>query len=216
MRRYNLDAPNRLETPCNLQNLDQWIADVVKIIPDKALRAVIHHVCGNLDSFVKWPQKATLLWLGCDRVRESYGKQKYFAYPDKIQRSARVRGVRLDRRANGPAVASFVFAGGERPGRYGSHNSWSIHHLYSGKFPYCGMEETTHAKEDGNHFTQSAGLVAVHPVSDALCDEFPCITWFLRAKSFQKFGYDPDGVFSGVKHDKFGFVRPYSTNVFYR
>ena len=33
-------------------------------------------------------------------------------------------------------------------------------------------------------------------MADALCDEFPFFSWFLRALSFKRFGYDPDGVFS--------------------
>jgi len=48
-------------------------------------------------------------------------------------------------------------------------------------------------------------LIATHPVADALCDEFPFFAWLLRAESFRRFGYDPDGVFSS-QQDEFGFV----------
>jgi len=51
---------------------------------------------------------------------------------------------------------------------------------------------------------QSAGVVAVHPVADALVDEFPLFTWLLWARAYQKFGYDPDGAFS-QKRDEYGF-----------
>jgi hypothetical protein len=55
---------------------------------------------------------------------------------------------------------------------------------------------TQHTRlKECKHFTQSAGLVAVHPIADALCDEYPFFSWLLRAISFQEFGYDPDGVF---------------------
>jgi hypothetical protein len=52
-------------------------------------------------------------------------------------------------------------------------------------------------------------LVAVHPVADALCDEYPAFTWFLRARAFQLFGYDPDRVF-GAGHDTLGFANGYT------
>jgi len=54
------------------------------------------------------------------------------------------------------------------------------------------------------HFSQSAGLIAVHPIADGLADEFPFFAWLLRAESFNRFGYDPDGVFSKGQ-DEFGF-----------
>jgi hypothetical protein len=100
------------------------------------------------------------------------------------------------REATGPAIAAFLYAGGERPCRVGSRNCWSIHHLYSGKFPYVGRTETLHAVKHGDHFTNSAGLIAAHPVLDAMCDEYPCIAWYLRARAFERFGYDPDQVFT--------------------
>src|ERR1041384_5357009 len=99
----------------------------------------------------------------------------------------------------------FYSRGGDRPKRFRSSNAWSIHHLYSGKFPYYGRESTTHAAKDGNHFTQSAGLVAVHPVADALSDEFPFFAWLLRAKAYIQFGYDPDRAFSS-QVDDLGFA----------
>jgi len=54
------------------------------------------------------------------------------------------------------------------------------------------------------HFSQSAGLIAVHPIADGLADEFPCFAWLLRAESSIRFGYDPDGVFSEAPNE-FGF-----------
>lgn len=54
------------------------------------------------------------------------------------------------------------------------------------------------------HFTQSAGLIAVHPVADALVDEFPFFAWLLRAKSYIRFGYDPDAAFT-LRVNDFGF-----------
>ena len=58
--------------------------------------------------------------------------------------------------------------------------------------------------KDGNHFTQSAGLVAVHPIAEALADEYSYFAWLLRCESFKRFDYDPDLVFC-KKIDEFGF-----------
>jgi hypothetical protein len=49
---------------------------------------------------------------------------------------------------------------------------------------------------EARYFTQSAGLVAIHPVADALADEFAVFAWRLRAEAFLRFGYDPEGAFS--------------------
>jgi len=167
---------------------------------------MLEHIVGELVAFVRWPLRARLPFPGYSRVPESGAKQKYFPrYSEEIVREAKALGFSPDRRPNGPAIAAFLLAGGQRPQRFGSSNQWSIHHLYSGKFPYLDRAETTHAAKRGEHFTQSAGLVAIHPVADAAADEYPCFSWLLRALAFQKFGYDPDKVFSS-SHDEYGFV----------
>jgi len=89
-----------------------------------------------------------------------------------------------------------MFAGGVRPERFGSTNATTMHHVYSGKFPYIGKVKTLHAVKFHKHFTQSAGVVASHPVADALGDEYPFFAWLLRYEAFKRFGYDPDRVFS--------------------
>jgi hypothetical protein len=62
-----------------------------------------------------------------------------------------------------------------------------------------------HAAKDCNHFTQSAGLIAAHPIADALSDEVPFFTWLLRAKAYLQFGYDPDRAFCSDV-DSLGFA----------
>lgn len=202
---YNLTSPNGIRKPCELSDLKGWLARELAQVPNPAEQAILSTVAAELDAFVRWPAEAILLWPGCNRVRPPGKRQKYFSYPIHIRDMARARGIALDTRPNGPAIAAFVLARGNRPERFGSSNAWSVHHLYSGKFPYVGRQTTTHAAKESRHFTQSAGLVAAHPVADALVDEFPFFTWLLRADAYLRFGYDPDAVFSAAIDD-YGFA----------
>lgn len=201
---YNLASRNVLLQPCDLADLRGWYAEQTLQVENKSIRKILLGVEQNLKEFVRWPRTALLLWKGCDRVPPPGKKQRYHRYTESIRRLAKSASVNLDRRANGPAIAAFDFAGGERPDRFGSSNKWSIHHVYSGKFPYPGRTATLHATKKGLHFTQSAGLIAVHPIADAMADEFPFFAWLLRAESYNRFGYDPDGVFSKAQ-DQLGF-----------
>jgi len=154
-----------------------------------------------LRDFVQWPVRAVLLWKGCDRVPPAGEKQRYHRYPEPICKLAKAQDIQLDTRPNGPARAAFLFAGGVRPERFGSTNASTMHHIYSGKFPYIDRTTTTHAVKRSQHFTQSAGVVATHPVADALSDEYPSFAWLLRFEAFRQFGYDPDAVFSSSQDD---------------
>ena len=190
--------------PCQLDDLSGWVEADVASIPEQAHRCVILEVNANLDSFVKWPERAELLWSSCDRIPNPDRKRKYHRYPEMLKALFRERGIKLDGRGNGPAVAAYLVAGGERPKRNGN-KGWSVHHIYDRNFPYPGATESMWAVRDPRHFTQSAGLVAIHPVADALADEFAIFAWRLRAESFLRFGYDPDGVFKGAP-DEYGFA----------
>ncbi|MDP9268247.1 MAG: hypothetical protein M3P27_07975 [Acidobacteriota bacterium] len=211
---YNVASRNALVHPVPAKNLKRWFARELRYVKPVAARKLLRHVFTHLDEFVSWPEQAVLLWQGCDR-RKPPGKQRYHAFPDPIRAFAKEHHVRLDSRANGPAKAAFAYAGGPRPDRYGSTQGWTVHHLYSGKFPYVGKDATMHAVKHCDHFTQSAGLVAVHPIANAMCDEFPCFSWLLRAEAFRRFGYDPDSVFS-KRQDKLGFATTRPCVVFYR
>ena len=212
MAKFNLDSRTGIRSKCSPENLADWLTTEVAAISPAPIRAVVQTVCQHLDDFVQFPQRAVLLWEGCDRIAPEGKRQKYHSYPESIRQLAKPTRVQLDSRPNGPAIAAYLIADGKRPIRTGSANSWSIHHLYSGKFPYFDTAETLHAQKHQWHFTQSAGLVAAHPIADAICDEFPCFTWFLRAEAFRRFGYDPDGVF-GRDHDKYGFIQGKTTVV---
>ena len=213
---FNLGSPNQIQACCAHGDLRQWFDNESAAINDKAIRQVVSLLADNLDAFVRFPKRAVLLWQGCDRIAPEGKRQKYHKYPALIKAEAKKIQVPLDTRPNGPAIASFVFARGERPVRFGSTNAWSIHHIYSGKFPYLGRTDSLHGQKSGMHFTQSAGLIAVHPLADALSDEFPAFSWLLRAYAFQKFGYDPDSVFTGSQIDCFGFAEGKSTQVLFK
>lgn len=204
--RSNLSSPRGIASKCHLSKLDKWLKDELNALTNKFEKQLIEIVVKNLADFVNFPKRAILMWEGCNRVAEK-GKIKYHKFPKELVTELKEAGVKtLDGRPNGPAIAAFLFGGGIRPTRYGSKNSWHIHHLYSGKFPYIDVNDTLHAVKDGLHFTQSAGLVATHPIVDQMCDEYPFFSWYLRAIAFKKFGYDPDRVFSDKRHDKYGFV----------
>ena len=213
---FNLDSPNQIRSGCSLAELKPWFENEAQAVEDVSVRQVICHLANDLNAFVRFPERAVLLWHGCNRVRPGGEKQKIHKYPTFIKDAARRLAINLDTRPNGPAITSFLFSGGERPKRFGSNNAWSIHHLYSGKFPHVGKVDSLHGQKDGNHFTQSAGLVAVHPLADALCDEFPAFSWLLRARAFQKFGYDPDSVFCNARIDEFGFAEGWPIKILYR
>lgn len=161
-------------------------------------KKTINEVWDHRLEFVKWPNKAILLWDGCVRIR-------YHKYPDEIKRKLKSKGIRIDSRSNGPAIMSFLFAGGRRPKRASNaRQEWHIHHIYDGKFPWENERETLHAVQNSRHFTQSAGLVAIHPIAEALADEYFYFAWLLRYESYLRFSYDPNGVFCR-KIDDYGF-----------
>lgn len=193
---YNLDSPTLLQTPPRIGDLDHWLEEEVRLELPEEEQSIVSLLIPKIMSMVRFPEVSLLLWPGCDRVRPEGTRQRVHTYPDELKVKLKAKGVPFDTRSNGPAIASFLYAGGERPARVGNKNAWSIHHLYSGKFPFCGRKDTLHAVKHGAHFTQSAGLVAAHPVLDAMCDEYPCITWYLRARAFERFGYDPDHAFT--------------------
>ncbi len=200
---YNLGSRNKIKAPLNRGDISGWLKNEISEL-EPHLQEIILKIFSDLNFLCNFPDKALLLWSECDRKPPSKGKQKYHSFPEAIKQEAKDKGIYLDSRPNGPAVAAFEFAKGERPERHGSNNKWHIHHLYSGKFPYKDKDSTLHASKECFHFTQAAGLVALHPLADALADESPAFAWLLRYRAYEKFGYDPDQAFS-EKVDEWGF-----------
>jgi len=161
-------------------------------------RRIISEVWEHKTEFIQWPAKAILLWPKCVRIPKGFHK-----YPEEINKELKSKGIKIDPRTNGPAIMSFLLAGGQRPIR-SNNQGWMIDHIYDGKFPWTTDGETMHAVKDGNHFTQSAGLVAIHPIAEALRDEYFYFSWLIRYESFLRFNYDPDMVFCN-KIDELGF-----------
>lgn len=211
---YNLESPNALLERIDPTNVERWYVRETLQVESEAVRHVLHHVAGHLEDFVQWPTRAILLWKGCNRVPPRGASQRYHRYPEPIRKLAKTKNIQLDTRPNGPARAAFAFAGGVRPERFGSTNASTMHHVYSGKFPYIDRTTTIHAVKLSNHFTESAGVIATHPVADALSDEYPFFAWLLRFESFSRFGYDPDGVFSSSQ-DAHGFAEGHTCEIIY-
>jgi hypothetical protein len=207
-----VSLPSQIVEPINLDALEQWTESEISHL-DKDLQPILRQVCKNLDYFIRWPSKAELLWKGAFRAKPNI----YFEYPDELKRQIEsMDTLRPNTLSNGPAIMSFLLAGGERPTRFAKNSAWHIHHIYFKEFPYKGRKETLHAVKEGNHFTQSAGLVAIHSIANTLCDEYPFFSWRLRAEAFQKFGYDPDHVFTPSQVDEYGFATGYSTIIRYK
>ena len=152
---------------------------------------IVAEVWNSKESFTRWPKCSRLLLPGVTRPRKGF-----HSYPLEITKELKARKITIDRRTNGPAIMSYLLAGGERPRRKDSGHEWTIHHIYDGKFPFQQGQETLHAVTKGNHFTESAGLVAIHPIAEALADEYFYFAWQLRWEAYKRFGYDPDSIFS--------------------
>jgi len=66
----------------------------------------------------------------------------------------------------------------------------------------CIDVDLTVVDPDGNllqvagEFTNSRGLVAVHPVADFVAANSRLLAWLLRWEAFRRFEYDPDNIFS--------------------
>ena len=165
-----------------------WITTLRDIIPVSYLR-IVDDVWSNQAEFVQWPARSLLFMPGIVRV-------KYHRYSTEQLAQIKAARIRPDTRSNGPAVMAYAIAGGRRPERATGRERWSIHHIYDGQHPAPGAAGCIRAVVDGDHFTESAGLVAIHPIADALADELAYFAWLLRYEAFCRFHFDPDGVFA--------------------
>ncbi len=148
--------------------------------------AAILSICAETEKFFAWPQVGSLLWPNCVRTAED-GQHEY---PAELKVLLNRLGLNPDTRTNGPAIVSYLAAGGKRPTCGGE--GWHIHHIYD------GIDGVPHAVRDPNLFTHSARLVAAHPVAHHLAHQSELLKWFLRREAFLRFGFDPMNVFVGA------------------
>jgi hypothetical protein len=166
----------------------KWLKRMRSEVPPDAL-TVVDHVWRRRHVFIRWPHRGDCWWSGCVRIR-------FHKYTTKQRKELAAAQIKADVRSNGPAVMAFLLSGGERPSRRSPGRQWSVHHIYDGKWPAPGRPVTAHAVKNKRLFTHSAGLVAVHPLADALADEVPYFAWLLRLEAYKRFQFDPDGVFA--------------------
>lgn len=202
------------------RNWQRWIeCQVSRDNPTSLpLQQMLFKLCVDLysaNTLVEFAARSMLIWPRCtlgenlDGLPEDakavsfYCAAAGFSEHDKqrLEHKLKERGITsLERYPIDPERFSFSFAGGY------NHPEWSFHHIYDGTSPLGKGKKTLNARHHGLHFTQTAGLVVIHPIVEALYDHFPCIRRTLRARSFKKFGYDPDRYFSNCEHDDRGFV----------
>ena len=204
-----------------ITNPHRWIAaqvahDAPPAIP---IRNMLYSLCLELYegiSLVSFAYRSLLIWPRCtpgenldglpddakDFALESLGATSLAEHERKrLHYELKERGIlSFERYPLYPERFAFDFAGGQQP------HGWRFQHLYDGRFPFEKRKKTLDARKHGFHFTQVAGMVTLHPVVQELYDHYPCISHTLRARSFARFGYDPDRFFSKADHDPFGFV----------
>ena len=151
---------------------------------------IVDRVWASRNAYLRWPKTGLLFMPGTART-------KYHKYSPEQLAMIKAAKLAADTRSNGPAIVVFLLAGGERPARANGREQWTIHHIYDGQYPAPGRS-CSRAVIAGHLFTEAAGLVAAHPIADALADEFAYFAWLLRAEAYERFALDPDGVFSAT------------------
>jgi hypothetical protein len=181
------------------------------------LQQMLYTLCTNLyseDTLASFARRGILIWPRCtpgsnlDGLPDDAKALSFYTagvglkeYEKKrLEDELKKRGIQsLENFPIGPEQFSFTFAGGQL------YAGWIFHHIYDGTSALGKGKKTLNARHHGLHFTQTAGMVAIHPIVEALYDYFPCIKRTLRARSFKEFGYDPDRYFSKCEHDDRGF-----------
>lgn len=172
-----------------LNDLSNWFTAEVNLLPDTAEKTILLLIAKHPDTWIKFPREAILLWPGSSRLPTGF-----HTYPTYLVKILNELKIPIDRKTNGPAVSAFQFAGGVRTFS-NDLTPWPIHHLYFGRFPYPGKDQTLHAVKDGAHFSHSGGLVCIEPFIHKLSHQYGCFAWYLRALAYLKFKYNPDRVF---------------------
>lgn len=184
-----LNIPGILDDHCNYRfyflSSEPWPLRMQELTASASATewSAILSILNDPERFFQWPQLGALLWLGCVRTQND-GEH---IFPAEVITHLERLGLKPDTRTNGPAINSYLAAGGKRP--IWGNESWHIHHIFD------GTEGSPHAVRDGNHFTHSAGLVAAHPVAHHLAHNSDLLKWLLWREAFLRFDFDPSGNF---------------------
>ena len=209
--------------PFDPNDPNAWINHITETPP------FIRSLCKSLyheSPLVRWPQRALLCQWGMtsqDRIgvidendpdwtlRNMPAPERMLP-PGDAQYDALVRQEDPEALAPGArigwpfAAAAFKYTGGNVPQAEAGADAWRLLHLYAGAPAFDNGVEFD-AMPNPKHYTQSAGLVAVHPVVHLLMAQHPCIVHTLRARAFTKFNYDPANYFPHeAPPDDCGFV----------
>lgn len=205
-----------------LKNPRRWIAAQIAhdAPPTVPIQNMLYRLCLELyegNRLVSFAYRSMLLWPRCtpgenlddlpaepkELALTCIGPIGLSAYEEKeLIAALKERGISCtEKYPVHPDRFAFAFARGQHP------NDWTFHHLYDGIVPFHGRKKTLDAQKHGRHFTETAGMVTVHPLVQELYDHCACIRRTLRARSFTQFKYDPDEYFEkGRPHNERGFV----------
>ena len=201
----------RKSPPFNRDNPNAWLDHITENLPP-----FIRSVCKSVyheSLLVRLPEQPLL----CAFEMTSRGHVDTKSAKDFImlnldqERVAQYRAlVRQEdpeeRLPSAHVFAAFSYTRGHVPQVSVADDGWRVMHLYAGA-PAFDNGVAFDAMADPKHYTQSACLVAVHPVVQHLMAQYPCIVYALRARSFTQFQYDPANYFAPqAQHDDCGFV----------
>ncbi len=183
-----------LDNPSRLQDAPRWLKAMWRNRFDVGVQSAMA-IWRKRETYFRWPKEQRIIsrsW-----VRHPDGRRtNCYDYPAELAQEIVRAGLCINGRNDGPAITSFLLAGGERPRRpYPSTWGWSIHHVYDGRHPRFPDQQVPLAISDPQLFTNSAGLVAAHPLADYVAAREPLLAWLLRWEAFLRFGFDPMGAF---------------------
>lgn len=189
------ELTERLDEPI-IMNFPDWIQELWNDKRDQGVAAT-KAIWLNQHAYFKWPKKGLVLSSEWARKRDPHHDDLY-AYSAEMIESCEKAGVPVDGRSNGPAIVTYLLAGGSRPMREDPPTwGWSIHHIYDGKYPAPHQHGgVLNAVQVAGEFTNSRGLVAAHPVADFVAANSRLLAWLLRWEAFHRFKYDPNRIFS--------------------
>ena len=191
-----------LEEMRSVTNCEVWFRKVLPTIRMPIRKKLEQAIETN--SGIYFAPTPLLFWEGLVRDRN------FYQVPNKIENKLSRERMSTNLSYNEPAVTAFKIVGGTLPYCSSARTAFHVHHIYDGQFG-----TSLHATKNHRHFTQTAGLVALEPELHKITESCAVFAWYLRCKTFQIHAYDPDGIFSGLKSDEYGFVGGHKTKVFF-